>query len=186
MTTTPLHYTHYTAWPLLHCAILTTLHDHYSMACHCTATPLLHWISLHCIHYTAPLCSTAVRRTASPPLNWISLLCIQYSASPLLRCTALTTPHRHYSTAFHYTPTILHSTVQGATKHFISTPFHCTLLHGTHCIVFQQTLLHGALYTVLYFTTLNSQALQFTVCSVTQFTVFHCTSLHGAVLYTAL
>ena len=80
---TSLHCTHYTAPPLLHCTSLhcnpttplkfhctactlnphysnalygivpATLHHRYSTSLNCIATPLLQWISLHCIHYAA-------------------------------------------------------------------------------------------------------------------------------------
>ena len=76
--TTPLHYIattplQFAALYSLHCmtttysTVLGTLHYHYCTARHCTATPLLHWISLHCIHYT----------TRTPLLHCTSLHCAQ-------------------------------------------------------------------------------------------------------------
>ena len=183
-----LHCTHYSAPPLLHW--------------HCTATHILHWISLPastlCPHYSTALhytVLTILHHTTTPQ----HLASLQPHYSTEFNCTASTTQHHHYSTTLHHhNSTALRFTATPPLHwillhfiHYTAPPLlHCTLLlHCTalydarhqHCMPLHFTAWRSAIHCNVFYCT--SSALHVTArCSVTNWTLFNCT-VQGSTLH---
>ena len=190
----------YTARPLLHCTVLTTLH-HHSTARHCTATPLLYWISLHCIDYctiTVPLYFTALysQHCTTTTLHQ-NLHCI----TTALRCTS---PYNSVKFPYAASATLHPSTPLLCTRYASLPLLHCISLHP-HCSVARCSALQctsSALHAICISLHLTSIALHWTVhtalhvtarCRAIHCIVFcytssapHFTAWCSAVLHTAL
>ena len=141
---TPTGPLNFTALYSLHCITITL---------RCTATRLLHCISLHGIHYTAPLYSTAMYS-----LQFTTTTPLQFITPPYSSATQRNSSLYQHCMPLHFTE--LCSAIHG-------TVFHCIspVLHFTARYTLPGTSLDGAVqHNALYFTTFHK----------------HCTSLHGA------